>query len=241
MLKKFMFKVHRYVSYFMFIQFLFWIIGGVVFSIIPFNGITKGNFVLNVPSVLLPKDWLKNFPHEYQLNISNLRAIQTPHGPVVEVTQTDDAGHKKITPINVQTLNVITHTNEEQVIEFAQQFHKHNAAIESVSLITEPKMRLGIVDELYGVTDVWQVSFDDSYNTRLYFSKITGEFLKLRNDYWVVYDFFWRLHILDIPNGESFNGLMLRIAAILALFFTLSGVYLTFSAIKRDVKRLKKT
>lgn len=71
-------------------------------------------------------------------------------------------------------------------------------------------MRLGIVDELYGLTDVWQVSFADSYNTRLYFSKITGEFLKLRNDYWVVYDFFGRLHILDIPNGESFNGLLLR-------------------------------
>lgn len=235
-----MLKIHRYISYFMFVQLLIWILGGVVFSIIPFNGITKGGFVLNSPSVILPNDWLKTFPEEHQKNITNIRAIQTPHGPALETTQQDPSGHKIITSINAQTGEVIFDTSENQIRQFAKQLHKENAPIMSLSLITEPKIRLGIVDELYGVTGVWQVAFDDRYNTRLYFNKTTGEFLKLRNDYWVVYDFFWRLHILDIPDGESFNGLLLRIAAIFALFFTLSGVYLTFNAIKRDVKRLKR-
>ena len=99
-------------------------------------------------------------------------------------------------------------------------------------MATVPR-RLAIVDETGGRGDVWRVSFDDGFATRIYLSGKTGEFITSRNEAWVWYDFFWRLHIMDYTGGENFNGTLLRAASVTAFGLVLAGAVLAMLAVRR--------
>lgn len=223
-------KTHRYLSYLMFFQFFLWVLGGVIFSVIPFNEITKSGNVLIKPTVILPTGWQKHLSALSAKDITNITTFVSAIGPAYRLYQA--SGGVLTTKIDGQPLPQIT---EKQVSQFAKTLHQGDGKVQQVKRINNTEYRLGIVDEMYGKKGVWQVKFDDDYGTRLYFDGKTGEYLSARNNFWVIYDFFWRLHIMDYREGESFNGILLRISAIIALLFTLSGMVLTFLAIKRNI------
>ena len=75
-------------------------------------------------------------------------------------------------------------------------------------------------------TTKWQVDIDDWLNTRFYFDGPSGLYHTVRNDAWVVYDTFWRLHIMDYGSGENFNNPLISAFSISALLFALSGIAL---------------
>ena len=55
-------------------------------------------------------------------------------------------------------------------------------------------------------TPLWRVDFDDAERTAFYLDPETGEVATRRSAVWRFYDFLWRLHILDLKNGEDFNN-----------------------------------
>ena len=125
----------------------------------------------------------------------------------------------------------------EDITRFALTLYRGDAALLGARyLATSERRYLGLVDETYGQGDVWQVEFDDSLNTRLYFEGATGRYLTVRNDAWVFYDAMWRLHIMDYSDGDDFNNTLLRVLTPLALLFVLSGILLTWTAAKRAVR-----
>ena len=65
----------------------------------------------------------------------------------------------------------------------------------------------------------------------------SGELLTLPNDAWVIYDFFWRLHIMDYAGGEDFNNNLLRGASLAAIALVLTGLTLTALALRRTWRR----
>lgn len=109
----------------------------------------------------------------------------------------------------------------------------------SVSHVDRDARRAGIVLETGERHDLWRASFDDRLHTRFYFDGPSGEFLFVRNDAWVLYDFFFRLHVMDYAGGEDFNNPLLRVFAVLSLAFALSGAVLTFSAARRALRALR--
>jgi uncharacterized iron-regulated membrane protein len=84
---------------------------------------------------------------------------------------------------------------------------------------------------------IWQAQFNDSDNTRVYISPQNGEVVARRNDTWRVFDFFWMLHIMDYKNRTDFNHPLVVFAALLALFMTLSGLYLVIKMVFLKPKR----
>ncbi|ACV26001.1 PepSY domain-containing protein [Kangiella koreensis] len=84
---------------------------------------------------------------------------------------------------------------------------------------------------------IWQAQFNDSDNTRVYISPYNGEVVARRNDTWRVFDFFWMLHIMDYKNRTDFNHPLVVFAAFLALFMTLSGLYLVIKVVFLKRKR----
>ena len=61
--------------------------------------------------------------------------------------------------------------------------------LRSVTLVERIERRMGLVDEMGGRVPAWRVTYDDRFSTRLYFDPASGEFLRARNDAWVLYDF----------------------------------------------------
>lgn len=77
---------------------------------------------------------------------------------------------------------------------------------------------------------VWQLVYNDEYNTKLYFSAATGEFQGVRTDSWRVFDFFMMLHFMDFfERGNFNNGLIIFFASVLVLF-SVSGMLLINSS-----------
>ena len=75
---------------------------------------------------------------------------------------------------------------------------------------------------------IWQVDFADPANSSYFISGTTGAILERRNDRWRLWDFFWMLHTMDYAKRSSFNHPLIVVAAIGAVWLTLSGLYLIF-------------
>ena len=95
--------------------------------------------------------------------------------------------------------------------------------------LTESEFRQIGFEEVPNITNVWQISFDDEYGTRVYLSSLDGKILAHRNKYWAVVDFLLMLHFMDYARIHSFNNPQIIIFGFLALWLTLSGLFLVKS------------
>ena len=156
-------------------------------------------------------------------------AVATPQGPALRVSYR--AGRD---PIIVPADGAAwTPPDETALRRFAASLYQGQAVMTTVERMATVPRRLAIVDETGGRGDVWRVSFDDGFATRIYLSGKTGEFITSRNEAWVWYDFFWRLHIMDYTGGEDFNGTPLRVASVTAFGLVLAGAVLAMLAVRR--------
>lgn len=82
---------------------------------------------------------------------------------------------------------------------------------------------------------VWRARFDDSDATTLYIDPRSAEVRARRSTTWRVYDFFWKLHVMDYDDGEDFNHPLLITAAGAAFFVAISGLVLLFIKMRRTL------
>lgn len=72
----------------------------------------------------------------------------------------------------------------------------------------------------------YRLDFDDDLNTRVYVDRTSGTVIDHRNTPWVVADWMFRLHFIDYTGGRNFNNLVAIVAAVMTLWFALSGFIL---------------
>ena len=229
-------KIHRVTGYLVFIQVILWIAGGVVFSIVPFDSLVKGGAVTQVSAApSFPGNWLEQTANGLASmgSIHHIQSHNSSQGVLLEVSS--EASTQWLRLADGRPMEDPT---PESVTEFAATIYTGPGTHLSTRRLDQPDSTvLGLVDELYGREDIWQVNYDDSAGTRLYFDGPSGRYLTVRNDYWVVFDAFWRLHIMDYSEGENFNNWLLRLFSVIAAVFALSGAVLIFNALKRAVSR----
>jgi len=231
-------KIHRWVSYIVFIQVTLWILGGVTFAVVPFNSIVKGGSVMAEPiPVVFPEKW-----------VEQIQAQQQALGPLVAMSSSNSSQGLLIKLQGEEESRWIRMADGEQVVRpvaesvgiYAEQLYVGDGELLATRFLAEPEYRyFGFVDELYGRVNVWQASFSDSLGSRLYFDGDTGRYLTVRNNFWVFYDAMWRLHIMDYRGGEDFNNKLLLFFALFSLAFAISGFILTYTAIQRAVRRAR--
>ena len=228
------FRIHRWLGWLIGLQVLVWVGGGVVFSLVPFTAWVKGGDTVTPPVVLLPAGWVERTAPTLQAaaqrgDVVAVAAVATPQGPALRVSYRSGRD-----PIIVPADGTAwTPPDETAVRRFAASLYQGQAVMTTVERMATVPRRLAIVDETGGRGDVWRVSFDDGFATRIYLSGKTGEFITSRNEAWVWYDFFWRLHIMDYTGGDDFNGTLLRAASVTAFGLVLAGAVLAMLAVRR--------
>lgn len=229
------FKVHRVLSYAVFAQVIAWISGGVVFALLPFDGVVKGGAVVTKPTVKLSGDWMRALQAAPVRagEVSQLEVLATPYGPAFRLRT---ASGTSFVPADGSAWRA---PDSGAVARWAGALYRGAGTLKDVVRLERDRRRAGIVLETGPRHDLWRATFTDRLHTRFYFDAATGEYLMVRNDAWVLYDFFYRLHVMDYAGGEDFNNLPLRIFALTALAFALSGAVLTFAAAKRAFTRLR--
>lgn len=225
-------KIHRVVSYLVFVQMILWIAGGLTFALLPFESVVKGGAVAApAPHPTFPADWSQRLAAQLQApGIVGMAAHDSSQGLLLELRGEDDTRW-----LRMDNGIMAQRPAREQIEVYATTLYRGDGVPSGTQqYLDQPERRyLGLVDELYGITDVWQVSFDDSLGTRLYFDGETGRYLLMRNNFWVFYDAMWRLHIMDYSGGDDFNNKLLTVFVLLAAVFAISGLILTLGGLKR--------
>jgi uncharacterized iron-regulated membrane protein len=219
--------LHKWLALIVGIQVLAWVLGGALFALLPFDAWVKsGDVVRKAPkatieTALVP---LADIAYRFQ----PLRSIELiGQGKDLYYRLSDANGAQSL--VNAVDGKALPRPDEKLIRKLAADIYAGDGPFQSARLIEQPlPPALLIVNELNFKKDVWQVNFADRFNTRFYFNAQSGEFLRARNDAWVLYDFFWRLHIMDYSGGEDFNNKLLRVLAPLALVLVLSGGVLLF-------------
>jgi PepSY-associated TM region len=232
------FRLHRWLAWLVGLQVLLWICGGLVFSLLPFKAWVKAGDSVRPPALQLPAEWQKKasaalLTAPAAAEITQLQAVSTSQGPAWRVT-VKGLPQPLLLPIDGTAW---TAPDESSIRQFAQSLYRGDGRLLASTRLTTTPRRLGIVDETAGRQGLWRVQFDDALGTRIYLDARSGEFVAARNEAWVWYDFFWRLHIMDYDGGEDFNGLLLRVSAVLASMLALAGALLAVLAWRRRLRR----
>lgn len=229
-------RLHRWLAYAVGLQLLIWVGGGLVFAWLPFKSWVKGEAALNrpalalvVPSAGLPPGLSEIEPQR----ITGLTAVMTAQGPAWRVALRDEPKPRLLRLDG----GAWVAPNATAIESFAQRAYRGGGALTAVEQLAQVPKRLGIVAETGGRGAVWRVSFDDAIGTRMYFDAETGEFITVRNEAWVWFDFFWRLHIMDYGAGEDFNNHLLRWVSTAAGVMVAAGGVLAWVAARRSWRR----
>jgi hypothetical protein len=227
------FHWHRWAGYLIALQVLAWVLGGLVFAWLPFQPWIKAGDVLVKPQQALPAEWpraLAGLPTERGPLLA-LHSVATASGPALRLRYAQ--GEHWLSAAG----GVLPMPDAPAIGRYARSLYRGDGALEAVQRLPEAPRRLGLVRELADRRDVWQAQFGDGLRTRLYFDGRSGELLAVRNEAWVVYDFFWRLHVMDYEGGEDFNNKLLRAASIAAVALLATGLTLMVLALRRAWRR----
>ncbi|NVK21177.1 MAG: PepSY domain-containing protein [Kangiellaceae bacterium] len=229
-------KFHKWLGLIIGLQLLLWTMGGVVMS---FFDIEKVRGEVNIA-----KQQVINL--EQPINISAQELLQrldfVPTSIELKgwmgnlVWAAKSKQHYQL--VDAQTGEMITPLNEDQARQVAEADFAGKGEIAQVVLLDEEGIKE--FGEVRGrKAPLWQMQFNDEDNTRIYVSAEKGSLVARRNDTWRFYDFFWMLHIMDYKERSDFNHPLLIIAALLALFMSLSGLYLVIKLVIFKPKRAK--
>ena len=228
------FRIHRWLGWLIGVQVLVWVTGGIVFSLLPFKPWVKGGDTVKPPVVVLPTGWATRVAPGMQAaaqlgEVAAIATVATPQGPALRLNFR--GGLKPV--IVLADGAAWTPPDEPALRRFGQGLYQGQATVKALERVASVPLRLGIVAETGGRGDLWRLRFDDTLATRIYLDGLTGEFVTSRNEAWVWYDFFWRLHIMDYADGEDFNGTLLRVASVAAWGLVIAGAVLSVLAARR--------
>jgi hypothetical protein len=227
------FRWHRWLGYVIALQVLAWVAGGVLFAWLPFQPWVKGGDALVKPQQPLPADWpraLAGLASDRGPMLA-VQSVATASGPALKLRYAQ--GEQWLSAAGGE----LARPEAEAIGRYARTLYRGDGSLAGVQRLTEVPRRLGLVRELGEHHDAWLAHFDDALRTRLYFDARSGELIAVRNEAWVLYDFFWRLHVMDYEAGEDFNNSLLRVASIGAIALVLTGLVLMTLALRRAWRR----
>ncbi len=118
----------------------------------------------------------------------------------------------------------------------ARAHYSGNASIENIQLLEQAPSEISARH-----APVWQVDFNDTAHTTFYYSEATNTLVSKRHDYWRIFDFLWRLHIMDYWQGEDIHTPWLTAVSISSSLMALLGLFLIYPWLRHSFFTNKKS
>ena len=139
--------------------------------------------------------------------------------------------------IDAKTGAVQALVDEIKAKEIAKYHYAMNHGIDSIRLIQSVTEMPAELSPKH--LPVWRVTFEQFATPTFYISQQTGALVAKRHDYWRMFDWMWRFHIMDYDDGENVSNWFLFLVATLGLLGAITGALLTyfrvFSSNKKEV------
>ena len=222
-------QLHKWIALIVGIQVLFWVAGGVVMTAIPIERVRSEHHVAEAKPSPLAVD--AAMPVAEVARRAGLQPVEaqlktTPRGPVWSLKPA--SGDPVI--LSATTGKPMGAMSVAVARALAQGAYKGSGKTVSATLLAKAPQETGKTGPL------WRVDFDDVERTSFYLSPQTGEVVSRRSNVWRFYDFFWRLHIMDLEKGENFNHPLIIAAGVLTLSIVVTGFILLWIRLARDLK-----
>ncbi len=225
-------QLHKWIALVVGLQVLFWVGGGLVMTAIPIETVRSEHRVAEQPPEPLALAGLPSLDViARQAGVAPTQADlhTTPRGPAW--TLKPASGEPVI--LSALTGRPFGQLSAAEASAFAKRAYRGEEAVTRAVLLSEAPQETGRSGPL------WRVDFADREKTSFYLSPATGEVVSRRSGVWRIFDFFWRLHVMDWNDGEDFNHPLIIITTALTLSIVISGFILLWIRIARDVKTVR--
>lgn len=222
-------QIHKWVSLVVGLQVIFWVVGGLVMVSIPIERVRSEHHVRQVVIPPLPPGVMPLAEVAARTGSAPTRAElrSTLRGPVWILTS---AGQPPVT-VSALTGTALPAMTADEARSAAVAAYAGKGEPRAVRYLASPSGETG------RDTPVWRVDFDDGERTAFYVSPATAEVETRRSAVWRLYDFMWRLHILDFKDGENFNHPLLIGLTGLTLALLITGLILLVVRLRRDFQK----
>ncbi|WP_440958200.1 PepSY domain-containing protein [Oceanicaulis sp. LC35] len=220
-------RLHKWLALIIGLQVMIWLLGGLVMSALPIervrgeHKIAEHPALMASPGTLIP---LSDAAQSAGFETLDGAVLTTLTGEPAWRLQSDD----RTVLVSARDGSRLSPVNEDLARRIAEHDFAPEADIESIRLLTDPPSEYGPGGP------VWQIVFADEEGTRLYIDPESGLVRARRSDAWRLFDFFWRLHVMDYDDGEDFNHPLLIVSAALGVMVALAGLVILFIRMRRS-------
>ncbi|KTF13301.1 hypothetical protein [Pseudoalteromonas sp. H105] len=225
-------QCHKWLGYLLALQIFAWLLGGLVMSAIPLEKVhgkhlatrvidspfTQADYPASLDSIVAQVSQPKQITYSHFLN-----------SPIITL-KTDIKEHH----FDGLTGQPFSNPNKIQIAENAKAHLLIDAEISTITQLETGPREIGYKK------DIWQVKFNDTFNTTLYLWADSGKVITVRSTIWRIFDFFWMLHIMDYDEREDFNNPLLISFSATSVLFCVTGIILLFQNMRLRKRRNKK-
>ena len=222
-------RIHKWVALVVGLQIMLWIAGGIVMSVIPIE-IVRGEHKIAAQDAasIAVEGLLPLSSAASALGETGVKSASLGHFAGRVVWRLETAGGT-VRVVDARSGKIVGPITAAIVREIAIRDYSGSGEIVAIELLETPP------SEYSRPGPVWRAQFDDPDKTTLYVDPARGEVAARRSQTWRLYDFFWKLHIMDYDDGADFNHPLLITAAGAAAFVALSGLVLLFVKTRRTL------
>jgi uncharacterized iron-regulated membrane protein len=228
-------KLHKWLMLFIGAQFVIWSITGAYMVFFDLDYIHGNSLIINHQNKIKSENLTYSSSTLFQ---QYPRAKNLSVGLLVnrEVYRFNIA--KQAFIIDAQSGEQLSPLNKNTAITIAKHLYSGDGKVLNAKLIT--------TNPHFGLSarhlPVWQVNFDNFASPSLYISVSSGKVVSKRHQLWYLFDWMFRLHIMDYGDDEDVSNWLLFFIASLGFFAAFSGLVLTyFKVIKPIIISRKKS
>ncbi|MEW6999631.1 PepSY domain-containing protein [Colwelliaceae bacterium BS250] len=213
-------------------QFIIWSVTGAYMVFFDIDYIHGDSLISNQQQPINPENinvslvqLQATFPQAEKISLSTFL------GQEVYRFSIDDDKHL-VSAVSGDLLSPLSKIN---AIKTAQYYYTGDGDMIDVRLIVDnPPSELS-----RGVLPAWQINFSDIGSPSIYVSALTGEIVTKRHNFWRIFDWMFRFHVMDYEDSEVDNSLLLLLT-ILSLVAVFTGIILVyFRVLKKPLTHLK--
>lgn len=247
-MKKFNYKYylrisHRYLGFFIGIQFLCWTLGGLYFSWTKIKEVRgehlrqkteaiNTNQAFVSPQIIL--DRLRR-DKDVEFGLAKLQIVEILNKPYYEINMQRD-GKTETVLADAASGEIRPPVSEQEARGIASAALMTPAAVSRTQYLTKENVS-GHHEYREKPLPAWAVTFDTPEKLTVYLAAENGQISTFRTNGWRVFDFLWMLHTMDYENRDNINNYLLRAFSILGILTVISG-FLLFFVSSKFFKRL---
>lgn len=228
-------KLHKWLMLFIGAQFVIWSVTGAYMVFFDIDYIHGDSLIINHQNKIKSENLAYSSPTLFQ---QFPRAKNLSVGMLVnrEVYRFNIA--KQAVIIDAQSGEQLSPLDKNTAITIAKHLYSGDGKVLNAELITS--------NPHFGLSarhlPVWQVDFDNFASPSLYISVSSGKVVSKRHQLWYLFDWMFRLHIMDYGDDEDVSNWLLFFIASLGFFAVFSGLVLTyFKVIKPKIISRRKS